>query len=64
MARTKCYCKGCNAAILFMITASGKMIPVDYKYELEKVDQFNEKTMVSHFATCTKAGDFRKGKVK
>ena len=47
-----------------MYTAEKKMIPVDYKPEIENEDQFDSKKMVSHFATCTKAGDFRKGKKK
>ena len=57
-------CRACGANIVFMYTAEKKMIPVDYKPEIENEDQFDSKKMVSHFATCTKAGDFRKGKKK
>lgn len=64
MPRTKCYCKGCNARIIFMYTAEKKMIPVDYEPRLDNVDQFDPKKMVSHFATCKNAGDFRKKKKK
>ena len=45
-----------------MITATGKMIPVDYKPELDDVDQFDAKKMTSHFATCSQADKFRKKK--
>ena len=62
--RSLCECKGCGKKIIFMITANGRMIPVDWKPELEDVDQFDEKKMVSHFATCPKSGDFRKKKVR
>lgn len=62
--RSKCYCKGCGATILWMYTAAKRLIPVDYRHDLEDIDQFNEKKMVSHFATCTKAGDYRKEKKK
>lgn len=64
MPRTICYCKGCNAPIIWMHTASKRLIPVDYEPRLGDIDQFDEKKMTSHFATCTNAGDFRKRKDK
>ena len=60
--RTKCYCQGCGAAILWMYTIAKRLIPVDYEPRLEDIDQFDEKKMVSHFATCAKASQFRKSR--
>lgn len=60
--RSICHCKGCDASIIFMTTETGKFIPVDYKPGLEMVETFDPKTMVSHFATCVRAADFRKKK--
>jgi hypothetical protein len=62
--RSLCKCKGCGAKIIWMYTVAKRMIPVDYKPELEGIDQFDEKKMVSHFATCSKASDFRKSRKK
>ena len=64
MEPTKCYCKGCGQRILYMKTAANKIMPVDYKPELDNVniDKFDPKTMTSHFATCSKADQFRKKK--
>lgn len=60
--RSICHCRGCNASILFMYTADKKLIPVDYKPSLDKLDQYDPKIMVSHFATCPKGADFKKKK--
>lgn len=43
----KTYCKGCGATIFWIITKKGKKMPVD-------------PDGASHFATCSKAGKFRK----
>jgi hypothetical protein len=60
--RTACICSGCGQKILWMVTKTGKMMPVDHAPSLDNVDEFNPATMVSHFATCKKAGQFRKKK--
>jgi hypothetical protein len=41
------HCKGCNATIFFIVTEHGRTMPVD-------------PDGVSHFATCPRAGLFRK----
>jgi hypothetical protein len=60
-------CKGCGAALWFVLTNEGKIIPLDIKspvYEVEE-DMTGEKratrrgtAYVTHFATCSKANDF------
>jgi hypothetical protein len=62
--RTLCMCQGCGKSIIWCTTESGKMMPVDWKPELEMVEKFDPKTMTSHFATCPRSGDFRKKKEK
>lgn len=42
-------CSGCGKDIYWIVTAKGKRMPVD-------------PDGTSHFATCEKAADFRKGK--
>ena len=64
MPRSKCYCKSCNAAFLWMKTEAGRMMPVDYKPELENVDKWDPKTMTSHWETCPGAAEFKKKKEK
>lgn len=52
-------CDGCGAQIVFLKTQSGKWNPVD-AHTVEKGDEYLDlKRHVSHFSTCTKAGDFR-----
>lgn len=60
--RSICTCSGCGAKIIWMTTPTGKMMPVDYKPELDMVEEFDSTKMVSHFSTCSRAGDFRKKK--
>lgn len=68
-------CRGCGADILWATTESGSKIPLDTKPEKRfrpmtrgaitpheiavLVDTYQ-----SHFATCPKAGDFRKPKAQ
>ena len=54
-------CK-CGARIIFMKTKGGKTMPVDFKVELATETDFDPKKMVSHFATCPNAAQFRKPK--
>lgn len=42
-------CRGCGKDIYWIVTEKGKRMPVD-------------PDGTSHFATCSAAGDFRKGK--
>ena len=60
MKRSICTCHGCNAKIVFMSTETGRLIPVDWKPELENVEEFDKDKMTTHFATCSYAGQFRK----
>lgn len=62
--RSFCICQGCGASIIWCQTETGKMMPVDWKPELEMVDKFDSTKMTSHFATCTHSGSFRKKKEK
>ncbi len=62
-------CKGCRAEILWIETATGKLMPIDVKPK--KVFRRNERGhwvliegYESHFATCPKADQFRKPKKK
>jgi hypothetical protein len=65
-------CNGCGAAIRWAITPNGRRMPVDAKPEkrivLDDVRLGDDPptarvvdTYVSHFATCPKAQQFRKG---
>jgi len=53
-------CKSCKTKIIWMKTVWGKNIPVDWKEEIQGQDFFNDRTMVSHFATCPNADKHRK----
>jgi hypothetical protein len=63
-------CKGCGAPILWGITAEGgRHIPLDAKAEKRFIlvarshgapAALMRDTYVSHFATCPKAGEFRR----
>lgn len=61
-------CNGCGQEIKWIQMKSGKMMPVDLKkLTIISVDQSNgEGSLVygfeSHFSTCPKADEFRKGK--
>lgn len=67
-------CKGCDAPIIWVETVNGKRTPIDAKPERRYViaERFGDmlpvvrivKTYTPHFATCPKAGDFRKDKTK
>ena len=47
-----------------MFTADKRLMPVDYKPDLDDIDQFDSKKMTSHFATCKMSKDFRKKRAK
>jgi hypothetical protein len=53
-------CKGCNARIIFLETSSGKRMPVDADTVDPSEEAFVPGKHKSHFATCSKAGDFRR----
>lgn len=52
-------CKGCGMEIVFLPTKNGKYIPVDYS-TYDNDEMFDPRFHTAHFATCTKAKDFRK----
>jgi hypothetical protein len=64
MPRSKCHCKSCGDAFLWMTTENGKMMPVDYKPELENIEKWDPKTMINHWATCSGAAQFKKDKAR
>jgi hypothetical protein len=60
-------CKSCGAAILWVVTASGKRMPLDANAERRFVIEPEEpplalsrETYSSHFATCPNAAQHRK----
>lgn len=58
-------CRGCGAEIFFGATSAGKQIPLDIKPEKRFIrvgycDVRMVDTYQSHFATCSKAGEFRR----
>lgn len=66
-------CKGCGAGIRFARTAKGKMMPLDVKprtffkieTDWEGKDHLRvEQGFVSHFETCPKSKQFKKGPKK
>lgn len=57
-------CRSCGAGILWMLTSSKRMIPVDAATCPDhKAEVFDPKTMTSHFATCPDAAKWRKHKI-
>lgn len=64
-------CKGCGARIVWGVTEEGKRIPLDPKppcYDTMRMEDGRimakraRGVMVTHFATCSHANDFSKGK--
>jgi hypothetical protein len=63
-------CKSCGAQIVFLKTAKGGFIPVDYDEKIAgdaggcamRDEIFDPKKHVAHFATCPSAGQWRKKK--
>jgi len=56
------HCRSCNAEILFVETAKGHMMPVNYKPEFENDKEYDKTKHISHFSTCPEADKFRKKK--
>lgn len=63
-------CRSCGAAILWVVTASGKRMPLDASPEKRFVIEPQEPplalsrdTYVSHFSTCPNAAAHRKPKL-
>lgn len=54
-------CRGCGAHIVWIRTKAGRLNPCDPK-ELAVVTEAGEvvRGRVSHFATCPRAGEFRR----
>jgi hypothetical protein len=53
-------CKGCHAKIIWFRTERLKMMPVDADTVEPDDTELDLSRHVSHFATCTKAKEFRK----
>ena len=66
------YCRACNSRIIFVQTRAGKAMPVDFDTVPEKdrkralagvpIEYDRDAGHVSHFSTCPKAAQFRKGR--
>lgn len=60
------HCKRCGAKIFWVVTESGKNMPVDYDPDIEYLfdgickPYFDKDRMTSHFITCKFADQFRK----
>ena len=54
-------CGSCGAAIVFLTTAAGRLIPVNAATVDPADDAFDYKRHVSHFADCPQAKQWRKG---
>lgn len=59
------FCRSCKKSIVWLRTRAGKMIPVDYRPELDPyAEVFSPDTMVAHFSTCPDAIRWRLKKQK
>jgi hypothetical protein len=66
-------CRGCGAAIRWVVTTTGARMPLDVRFEKRFIRDYDSDkpgiegvkladTFTSHFATCPKANEFRKEK--
>ena len=56
-------CRSCGAEIVWMKTGSGKNIPVDAETVADEgATIFDPEQMISHFATCPEAKEWREKK--
>lgn len=55
-------CRACNAEIIFLLTKNEKRIPINGDTYSAGETRFDPAKHTSHFATCPKAAQFRKGK--
>jgi len=55
-------CRKCGKNIIFLPTTKGKLAPVDAETVPITAEVFNPKAMLSHFASCPNADEFRKPK--
>lgn len=53
-------CRGCGGEIVFLKTAAGRVMPADAETVEPGDEQFDHARHVSHFATCSKADQFRR----
>lgn len=53
-------CTGCGGRMIYLRTRTGSRMPVDAETVAEDDHIFDHKRHTSHFATCPKAGDFRR----
>lgn len=50
--RSKIICKICGKSFIWMINDKKRMVPVDYKTELDLLEDYDPKKMVNHWNTC------------
>jgi hypothetical protein len=55
-------CTACQARIIFLLTSSGKKMPVDADTVDEEDEVYEQGKHVNHWGTCTDPGRFRKPK--
>lgn len=55
------HCRSCGAAIVFLRTRKGKLMPVDAETVDHDEYQFQHGKHRAHFATCPEADRHRKG---
>jgi hypothetical protein len=53
-------CKACSKEIVYLRTATGKIMPVDKETTDAADEYFDKDRHVSHFATCSDPARFRK----
>jgi hypothetical protein len=53
-------CKACQKEIAFLLTDTGRMIPVDKESTDAADEYFDRERHVTHFRTCPAAGEFRR----
>jgi len=54
-------CRSCGAAIVFLVTKKGKIVPVNQETVKPEDTLYDRERHVSHFSTCPAADTFRAG---
>lgn len=57
-------CRSCGARIVFLVTSTGKAMPVDADTVQPTDLAFDHQRHRSHYATCPNANDWRKSRRK
>lgn len=53
-------CRSCNARIVFLLTASGKRMPVDADTVEQDDEEFDGSHHISHFSSCRDRDKWRR----